>query len=222
MAFPRAHAPTYMRQNSNEPPPLLYDASFPQRQPPRNAGGARAAPSSGQPGRSNTVRGAVRGTIREPGSGGPQAKPFVPTRALTRGKTLTRPERFVAPAPLINPNAGGKNASGGATRIVNGVPTLATRAPFWDPWSFFVYGITCWAPGWIIGSCSSLKTKAKQRAWKEKVALCTIAVLMGATIAFLTIGLTRVLCPVTGTAGPATFTRLGTQGGTSDPDDERS
>ena len=89
------------------------------------------------------------------------------------------------------------------------------RKPFWDPWKFFVYGITCWAPAWILRSCSGLETRQKQRAWKEKVALCTIAVMMGGLIAFLTIGLTRVLCPVTSTRGPSAFTRLNTTAGQS-------
>ena len=216
MAFPpRKNAPTYARQNSVEPPPLLrYDAPYPpsssSRQPPRSSA---PTPPSKTPARNNTVRGAVRGTVRQQGSIPLPQQPFVPTRALTRGKTLTRPDRFVAPAPLINPNAAGKN--GGKTKLVNGVPTLIARKPWWDPWKFWVYGSTCWAPAWILRSCSGLETRQKQRAWKEKVALCTIAVLMGGLIAFLTIGLTRVLCPVTSTRGPSAFTRLGTTPGRS-------
>ena len=220
MAFPpRKNAPTYARQNSVEPPPLLrYDAPYPpsqsshstqpaRRQPPsRNT----PAPPAKTPARNNTVRGAVRGTVRQQGSNPLPQQPFVPTRALTRGKTLTRPDRFVAPAPLINPSTA-KN--GGTTKLVNGVPTLVVRKPFWDPWKFFVYGSTCWAPAWILKSCSGLETRQKQRAWKEKVALCTIAVMMGGLIAFLTIGLTRVLCPVTSTRGPSAFTRIGTTPG---------
>jgi chitin synthase len=157
--------------------------------------------------RNQTVRGAVRGTTREAG-----ANPHLVQRALTRGKTLTRPERFVAPAPLINPG----NSSGGAayTTLVNGVPTLTRNEPFWDPWGIFVNVITFWAPG-VLLSAVGLKDKFKQRAWKEKVALCSIAIMLGGVVGFVTIGLTRVLCPVNGTKTASAFTRLGAQAGES-------
>lgn len=224
-------SPTYFRQNSNEsipplprlptrqdpsnnqPPPLLH----PNRLPPSSSQNQNGNGYQNGNGRKNTVRGAVRGTIREQGSAGLPPANFVPTRALTRGKTLTRPDRFVPPAPLINPNSTGKNTTGAVvtTKLINGVPTLVTEEPFWDPWAFFVYAVTFWAPGFLLKSCSKLDDRAKQRAWKEKVALCMIIVVMGGAVAFLTIGLTRVLCPVSTGKGPATFTRLGTEGGES-------
>lgn len=154
------------------------------------------------------MRGAVRGTIREAGDTGLGR---IPTRALTRGKTLTRPDRFVAPAPLINPGV----AKGGnvQTRLVNGVPTLTSTESFWDPWGVFVNVVTCWAPRALLRQCG-LHDRFKQRAWKEKVALCMIAAFLGGIIGFITIGLTRVLCPVaTNSNSPSDFFSLGSTKG---------
>lgn len=191
------------RFNSQYPHPPLPHTRF--------AGPSNPVPQQQGPvQRKQTVRGAVRGTVREAGSNNRLAP--APSRTLTRGKTLTRPDRFVAPAPLINP----PGATGGAvqTTLVNGVPTLTTKESRWDPWSIFVNVVTFYAPRPLLTSVG-LTDRAKQRAWKEKVALCSIALFLMAVVGFVTIGLTRVLCPSEGPRSTSAFTRLGTQPGAS-------
>ncbi|KAI5478544.1 chitin synthase, glycosyltransferase family 2 protein [Pseudohyphozyma bogoriensis] len=222
----------YQRQNDSElPPPLIrppqgYQApsgSGPlpgyNSQPTLARGGggpgasssARGGTYGSAPVRRQTVRGAVRGTIREAGAPLP-ARPqsMMPQRALTRGKTLTRPDRFVAPAPLINPST----AKGGtyATTLVNGVPTLQEKASAWDLWGFTVSALTIWAPAWLLTSVG-FTDPLKQRAWKEKCALCMIILVMMGVVAFLTIGLTKVLCPSSGNNSAGTFVRMGSEAG---------
>lgn len=221
MSFPShlpGGAPTYVRQNSYEtqssarggsPNPQYPYASHPPLPQARFVGPSNPVPQQGPVQRRQTVRGAVRGTIREAGTNNRLAA--APSRALTRGKTLTRPDRFVAPAPLINP----PGATGGAiqTTLVNGVPTLTTKESNWDPWSIFVNVVTFYAPRRLLTSVG-LTDRAKQRAWKEKVALCTIALFLMGVVGFVTIGLTRVLCPSDGPRSTSAFTRLGSQPGT--------
>lgn len=234
MPTPRRNGPSYARQNSTDvvvPPPLLpaaYPAgesgpgssstsqyTHPSSQnssaPSRNQ---RYNPTTGLPPvlRKNTVRGAVRGTVREKGAN-PEQGNYVPVRALTRGKTLTRPERFVAPAPLIDPANDRRRSGLVTTTMVDGIATMSSRkAGFWDPWGLFVNGITFYAPGFLLSKCG-ITDKLKQRAWKEKVALCSIALMMGGMVAFLTIGLTRVLCPVGQVSSPDSLITLGSQPG---------
>lgn len=215
--LPTAGAPGYARQtsydgssSSAQPSPLINSSGFSRH---------RAPPSSQQQDggyggvhRRTTVRGAVPGTVREIGAGASDNRlSMAPNRALTRGKTLTRPDRFVAPAPLINPGLTGANKSGAvvSTTLINGVPTLVTKEPWWEPWSLFVEVSTFWAPRWLLNKLGKTDP-LKQRAWKEKCALCEISMVMMGIIGFITIGLNRTLCP----SGETTrFTRLGTAPG---------
>jgi hypothetical protein len=54
---------------------------------------------------------------------------------------------------------------------------------------------------------------ASRQAWREKVALCFIALLMGGVVGFATIGLNRALCPATSASNPGQFIRLGEMSG---------
>ncbi|KAL8277525.1 hypothetical protein RQP46_010080 [Phenoliferia psychrophenolica] len=130
-----------------------------------------------------------------PGGGGVQ-------RGLTRGKTLTRPDRFVAPAPLINPH-GAKGASYSAAD--------STTDRSWDWWGWCVAIITWWGPRWLLNAFGL--PEGKHRAWKEKCALCSIALFMMGIVGFLTIGLTKVLCPTKASNLTGNFIRLGTTSG---------
>lgn len=210
---------SYIRQASYE------NQSGPSVQPPplKKAPASRPTPPSASNNNNNnnnnnngssvnrnqTVRGVVRGTVRDK-----EANRFagVPNRSLTRGKTLTRPDRYVAPAPLINPgNLPGTGAV--STQLVNGVPTLRLKSSFWSAWEIFVTVITFWAPGFLLSACGL--AQVKHRAWKEKVALCSIALMMGGAVGFVTIGLTRTLCPVAGDKSSSSFIRLGSTNGKS-------
>ncbi|KAK4047860.1 hypothetical protein OIO90_006021 [Microbotryomycetes sp. JL221] len=137
---------------------------------------------------------------------------MAPTRGLTRGKTLTRPDRFVAPAPLINPQLAAGPKSSGAhvqTALVNGVPTLTTSEPWWEPWSLFVEVTTFWAPRWLLRR-AGIRDPAKQRAWKEKCALCGISIFLMGIVGYITLGLNRTLCPAD---AQTRFARMGQASG---------
>lgn len=124
---------------------------------------------------------------------------------IRRAKTLTRPERSVAPVPLINPTPSlVPNASGS---ISNGF--LGTGV---DPWRLFSRIITFWAPSFLLSSFAGLRDKAKIQAWREKIALCFIIFLLCCCVAFITVGTEKVLCP--NTSSTAIYTLLGSVAGT--------
>jgi hypothetical protein len=108
---------------------------------------------------------------------------------LRRAKTLTRPERGVAPAPLINPPL-----LSSASGLPSNQPTKSP-ADSWDAWRIFSHVITFWAPPFLLSSIGGLKDKPSRQAWREKVALCFIAIVLGGTVGFATMGLDRALCP---------------------------
>lgn len=234
MAYPsrNPNAPHYSRQQTYESDPgAFHSTSYPSA-PAHSAytvdPTARygihdtAGSSSGVAGpsgvnRRQTVRGAQRGTVRDP-SANPRNS-LAPARGLTRGKTLTRPDRFVAPAPLIAPAGLGKAGKQGGnvqTTLVDGVPTLVTKEPWWNPWSLFVEVSTFWAPRPLLRKFG-MTDPTKQRAWKEKCALCEISLFMMAVIGFITMGLQRTLCPQSGHNSVGHFQRLGTVPGALSP-----
>ena len=178
-------------------------------------GGAGAT----EPARRQTVRGATRGTIRDTrtgtiyGGSAQQHQQQQPQRELTRRKTLIRPDRYVAPAPLINPNGVPVPTTTTATPLTG---PAANRSSKWDPWGIFVSIVTFWAPSWLLSRCG-LRDPVKQRAWKEKCTLCAIALCLGGFIGFITIGMNRVLCPTDGDQSPSAFVRLGTTEGKPTP-----
>lgn len=174
------------------PPPLQHGYHAGAFEDVTNKPRLRNTARAQQAQRRQTVRGARPGTVREPGIDARKTN-YVAQRALTRGKTLTRPDRFVAPAPLINPG--------------NLQTTLARRSRV-DLWGFAVNVLTFWAPRWLLTNFG-LTDRHKQRAWKEKCALCTIALLLMGVIGFLTLGMTRVLCPTTDGRRPSDYVRLG-------------
>ncbi|KAH8924218.1 glycosyltransferase family 2 protein [Atractiella rhizophila] len=134
---------------------------------------------------------------------GVQNNPY--QRKLTRGKTLTRPERHVTPAPLINPT----QALGQQQMPVPISKMKGDDDGWFKPWTFFSYCCTWWAPPFLLDWIGGMKDLPTQRAWREKVALCTIALLLGGIVGFVTIGLSAVLCPNSSNHGPAEYVRLG-------------
>ncbi|KAF8504120.1 glycosyltransferase family 2 protein [Gautieria morchelliformis] len=123
------------------------------------------------------------------------------TGTLHRGKTLTRPERGVAPVPLINPPA-----------VSTSLPSHVHSAPVagsWSPWSVFSYIVTIWAPSFILSSLAGLKDRPTRQAWREKIALCFIALVLGGIVGFFTVGLNRALCPTNSGTSPSRFTSIG-------------
>jgi len=124
---------------------------------------------------------------------------------IRRAKTLTRPERQVAPVPLINPQTAHTSS-----------PTAATTTPNdyngSEAWRIFTRVVTFWAPAFLLSSLGGLKDKATQQAWREKMTLCFIIMLLCGGLGFITVGFQAVLCPQTDTAS-SQFVRLGERPG---------
>ena len=116
----------------------------------------------------------------------PPANPASTT--IRRAKTLTRPERGVAPVPLINPQ----------------VPSPPGASPKPSPddyngshlWRYFSLAVTFWAPDFLLASLAGLKDKAVRQAWREKITLCFIILWLCAAVGFATVGFQKVLCPI--------------------------
>lgn len=120
----------------------------------------------------------------------PTTRPPTGGSNVRRAKTLTRPERGVAQAPLITPPATLLPSPSGKVSAVPAHPEDS-----WDTWRIFSKVVTFWAPSMLLKSIGGLKDGGKQQAWREKIALCVIALLLGAIVGFATVGLQKVLCP---------------------------
>jgi chitin synthase len=121
---------------------------------------------------------------------------------VRRAKTLTRPERSVAPVPLITP----QNAP--LTGVTAAAPS--DSGSDLDAWRIFSRIVTFWAPGVLLSSIGGLKDKQMQQAWREKIALCFIIAILCTVVGFLTVGFQKVLCPESAqTTGR--FSRIGTR-----------
>ncbi|KAI0331038.1 hypothetical protein GY45DRAFT_1249786 [Cubamyces sp. BRFM 1775] len=125
----------------------------------------------------------------------PTDVPIPTSRALNpsattvrRAKTLTRPERSVAPVPLITPQAA--PLPGKPSAPVSGGPPL-------DAWRIFSRVVSFWAPDFLLESIGGLQDKQKRQAWREKIALCFIIIVLCGIVGFLTVGFQKVLCPDT-------------------------
>ena len=142
-------------------------------------------------------------------------------RGLGRQRTLVRPERSrIAQDPnspyyyTANRAAAMHAATRGQRGGLTSVPT--TRRPpgeasgkkkaakddgekrSWpSAWIMFSRCVTCYIPAWSL-SRAGMHTPGQQQAWREKVALVTIIVIMCLAVGFLTFGFQQVLCGVQG------------------------
>ncbi|KAG0914330.1 hypothetical protein G6F57_002032 [Rhizopus arrhizus] len=62
-------------------------------------------------------------------------------------------------------------------------------------WAWCAYLMTCCIPNWFLRVCLRKKNPMVQQAWREKLSLCYIILLLCGALAFITYGLTKVLCP---------------------------
>ncbi|ORX93190.1 hypothetical protein K493DRAFT_223771 [Basidiobolus meristosporus CBS 931.73] len=60
-------------------------------------------------------------------------------------------------------------------------------------WQMFATCATFYAPNPVL-SCCGMKTKEIRQAWREKMALCTVIILLCLAVGFLTFGFQQVLC----------------------------
>ncbi|THH17879.1 hypothetical protein EW146_g3036 [Bondarzewia mesenterica] len=124
---------------------------------------------------------------------------------VRRAKTLTRPERSVAPPPLINPQS---------TLFPSPSGAIVHDSGGFDVWVIFSKVVTFWAPAFLLQSVGGLKDKNTIQAWREKMALCTIVAVLCAIVGFTTVGLQKVLCPETTSIATERFISLGSTSGT--------
>lgn len=94
---------------------------------------------------------------------------------IQRGRTLIRPDRYQEPPPLLT----GKQTS---------------SLSLFDPWVLFSRIVTFWAIPPMLRAMGKTD-KGMQQAWREKITLCFIIACMGGFVAFITIGLSSVMCP---------------------------
>lgn len=60
-------------------------------------------------------------------------------------------------------------------------------------WNVYCAIVTFWSPGFIM-KCCGMKTRAQQRAWREKMGLISIILFIMAIVGFLTFGFTATVC----------------------------
>ncbi|KAJ7350245.1 glycosyltransferase family 2 protein [Mycena albidolilacea] len=118
--------------------------------------------------------------------------------AIRRAKTLTRPERGVAPVPLITP------------AVDPGAASQPSQSHDSDAWRITSQVLTFWALPVLLSSIGGMRDKALRQAWREKMALCIIIAFLCALIAFITVGFQRVLCSTTQATSSA-FIRVGSR-----------
>ncbi len=132
----------------------------------------------------------------------PTSRPLNPSATtVRRAKTLTRPERSVAPVPLITPHAAPLPGKPQAPESED-IPL--------DAWRIFSRVVSFWAPDFLLESLGGLKDKQKRQAWREKIALCFIIIILCGIIGFLTVGFQKVLCPDTTVKLVSRFSSKGT------------
>lgn len=129
---------------------------------------------------------------QEAGQGGIAPAPESPPRGRERkvrpvvGNGNTRPKRkFVKKE--------GKTMSDEEKRMQKELD--AARPP--SLWNVYCATITFWAPGFCL-KCFGKPAKAQQRAWREKIGLISIILLVCAFVGFLTFGFTQAVCRPTG------------------------
>ncbi|KAJ2814804.1 hypothetical protein IWW50_007022, partial [Coemansia erecta] len=91
---------------------------------------------------------------------------------LRRGRTLVRSERQQAPEPMI------KKEKRKLT-----------------PWVIYSRIISFWAPGILLTKLGKMPDAGMQQAWREKVALVSLIILVCGIVVYITIFLATTFCP---------------------------
>ncbi|CAG8512076.1 5375_t:CDS:2 [Paraglomus occultum] len=61
-------------------------------------------------------------------------------------------------------------------------------------WIIFCYIVTFYAPSFLLSTCGRMKLPEVQRAWREKMGLITIILLICGAVGFITFGFTQTVC----------------------------
>ncbi|KAI8819501.1 glycosyltransferase family 2 protein [Fimicolochytrium jonesii] len=124
---------------------------------------------------------------------------------LGRKNTLSKPERSRSTrrALMRRPSAAPPAARAGATSVARPEPSpLGKQKKEEDPnedsqiWPWSARILTCCCLPFCLTALGK-RDRAVQQAWREKVALCMIILVLCLAVVFLTVGLRRVLCPDT-------------------------
>ncbi|KAJ9113246.1 hypothetical protein QFC22_006085 [Naganishia vaughanmartiniae] len=135
---------------------------------------------------------------------------------IKRSKTLTRPDRRGAgPPPLIYPtrpttfsDAPPPPAHRGSLFIPGAGPMFAsTSKRSW--WTTTSRMATWFIPDCFLSFLGGMKQPLERRAWREKLMVVMLALLMGGVTGFFTMGLNRVMCPNDESQAQAMTKKLG-------------
>ena len=107
-----------------------------------------------------------------------------PSARLKRSDTKTQ----------LKPAKSSKNAAAAAAEggYDDGLSGAVKQLP--SLWVIYYNVISCWIPGCVL-SLFGIKGPNPQRAWREKVGLISIILVVAGMIAFLTFGFQRAVCP---------------------------
>lgn len=144
-------------------------------------------------------------------AGGTSSKP-----GIERSKTLTRPDRRGAgPPPPIYPtgpttfsDAAPPPANRGSLFVPGAVPMFAsTSKRSW--WKITSRMATWYIPDCFLSCLGGMKTPLERRAWREKLMVVMLALLLGGVTGFFTMGLNKVMCPNDESQAQAMTKKLG-------------
>lgn len=111
--------------------------------------------------------------------------------------TLIRPERYVNPPPLLRT----VTLKGARVDGNHDTPFRPTKEPF-SLWGMFAKLVTCCVPPYLMSMCG-IKGTNPQQAWREKVTLFAISMVMCGAVLFFVMGLNPLLCPPDGSRIPS-------------------
>lgn len=67
-----------------------------------------------------------------------------------------------------------------------------------DAWMVYCYLLTVCVPGFVLRGVFGKHTREAQRAWREKIGLVSLVVMLMAVVGFVTFGFTQTVCGATG------------------------
>ncbi|KAJ2885580.1 Chitin synthase, class 3 [Coemansia aciculifera] len=118
---------------------------------------------------------------------------FASYKAPARHRSLVRPERQQAGEPSSRARAAA--AARQRRKQQAGKPRRRRCCP--SPWQTYCRVVTFWAPGRVL-RCFGMPDTQVQMAWREKIGLVSLILLLMGAIAFLTFGFQQVLCGLSG------------------------
>ncbi|KAG0357221.1 chitin synthase-domain-containing protein [Gamsiella multidivaricata] len=118
----------------------------------------------------------------------PTGAPVNRTGGVRRGKSVLgrEPEKPGQPRLKAKPSTSKRKG-------FEGLKSLKQEREWPSKWVIYYNALTCCFPAALLKSCG-MHTLEIQRAWREKIALVSLIVMMVLAVAFLTFGLQQALC----------------------------